>query len=164
MSDVLQGNAEYLDVFEPSPIGDEVAARGLAIVTCMDSRVDPYAMLGMQQGDAKILRNAGGRVTGDVVRALVLGSYLLGVSRVLVIAHTDCLMHTGTDADLHAAIERDNGVDTRAITFHAAKGSLEAALADDVAKLRSHPLLPRELVVGGAVYDVETGALSPLDV
>ncbi len=154
---------EHLEVFTPPKAPSGVALKGLAVVTCMDSRVDPYSMLGMHRGDLKILRNAGGRVTEDVLRTLVAACYLLGVHRVLVIAHTDCLMTSGTDEELHAAVSQHGGPDTQSLDFNAVKISPEATLAEDVTKIRSFPLLPDELIVGGAIYDVDTGRLTTYD-
>ena len=88
-ADVLAANETYADDF-PLPGLPAHAAKGLAVLTCIDSRIEPLAMLGLVPGDAKILRNAGARVTDDVLRTLVLASYLLGVDRAMVIAHTDC--------------------------------------------------------------------------
>jgi carbonic anhydrase len=85
------------------------AAKGLAVLTCIDSRIEPLAMLGLRPGDAKILRNAGARATDDVLRTLVLASYLLGVDRAMVIAHTDCRMATGSEDDVHAAVREAGG-------------------------------------------------------
>src|SRR6059058_5639675 len=95
-ADVLAANAEYARRFRLQGV-PAMAARGLAVVTCMDSRIEPLAMLGLAPGDAKILRNAGARVTDDVLRTLVLASYLLGVSRAMVIAHTNCSMATESE-------------------------------------------------------------------
>src|ERR687889_1202029 len=88
-ADVLAANAAYAASFGLAGVPSN-AARGLAVVTCMDSRIEPLAMLGLGPGDAKIIRNAGARVTDDVLRTLVLGTYLLGVDRAMVIAHTNC--------------------------------------------------------------------------
>jgi len=134
-------------------------SKGLAVLTCMDSRIEPLAMLGLRPGDAKILRNAGARVTDDVLRALVIASYLLGVRRVMVITHTDCRM-TGTEDEVHAAVLDEGGPDTRSLAFLMAE-DLEAAVRDDVQRLRSWPYL-RQLEVGGFVYSVETGRLTRL--
>src|SRR3954464_12259243 len=98
--DVLSANAEYAKQFrDPGRPGK--AAKGLAVITCMDSRISPLEMLGLQPGDAKILRNAGARVTDDVLRTLVLATHLLNVSRIMVVAHTDCRMTKVTDTDVH---------------------------------------------------------------
>src|SRR5213080_1344521 len=101
--DVLAANAEYARSFRLQGV-PAMAARGLAVVTCMDSRIDPLAMLGLGAGDAKILRNAGARVTDDVLATLVVAKYLLNVQRVMVIAHTNCRMAAADDSELRAAI------------------------------------------------------------
>src|SRR5881409_437142 len=113
--DVQQANREHARSFQPRA-KTGTAGRGLAVLTCIDSRIEPLAMLGLSPGDAKILRNAGARVTDDVLRTLVLASYLLGVDRVMVIAHTDCRM-TGSEEDLHAAVRDAGGPDTRELQF-----------------------------------------------
>lgn len=136
------------------------AARGLAILTCIDSRLEPLAMLGLQPGDAKILRNAGGRVTADVLSTLVLATSLLGVERAMVIAHTNCRMAAVSEDDLHAAVHRAGGPDTRSLTFAVANDQAETLRAD-VQRVRSSPYLTH-LHVGGFLYDVETGRLAQL--
>src|SRR6187549_1090475 len=116
IDDVFAANASYSMSFQdPGLTGN--AARGLAVLTCIDSRIDPLAMLGLVPGDAKILRNAGARVTDDVLRTLVLGDYLLGVERVMIVAHTNCRMADSTQDDVHQAIRDAGGPDTRSITF-----------------------------------------------
>jgi carbonic anhydrase len=124
----------------------------------MDSRIDPLAMLGLAPGDAKILRNAGARVTDDVLRTLVLATYLLGVQRVMVVAHTGCRMAGCTEADVHAAIHEAGGPDTRSISFLTTQDQL-AALQDDVQRIRSWSYL-RDIAVGGFLYDLDTGRIS----
>ena len=160
-ADVLDGNASYAATFPGTGLTGR-ALKGLALVTCMDSRIEPLGLLGMQQGDVKILRNAGARVTDDVLRTLVLATYLLGVERVLVMPHTDCKMASATEEDLHQSILDDFGVETRSVEFRTVDDQ-EAALAYDVTRIRSYPLLPRGLVVAAAVYDVRSGKLSPRD-
>ena len=136
------------------------AAKGLAVLTCMDSRIDPLAALGLVPGDAKILRNAGARVTDDVLRTLVLASHLLGVDRVMVMAHTDCRMVGESDARVHEAIRAKGGPDTRSIAFQVTNDQ-EATLAADVQRIRSSPYLDG-LHVGGFLYDVASGRLTRL--
>src|SRR5437016_2269810 len=94
--DLLTANIAYADAFADAGL-QPVAARGLAILTCMDSRIDPLGMLGLRKGDAKILLNAGARVTDDALRTLVLAAHLLGVTRVLVVQHTGCRMAEQSD-------------------------------------------------------------------
>jgi carbonic anhydrase len=155
--DVLAANADYAAEFEFSGRPGQ-AARGLAVVTCMDSRIDPLGMLGLAKGDAKILRNAGGRVTDDVLRTLVLATYLLGVNRVMVVEHTDCGMTKRTDDEVHQFILDTAGIDTRSLEFRTMSDQ-EACVRLDVQRVRSSPFLPKEFEVGGFIYDVKTGRL-----
>jgi len=155
-ADVLRANATYAQSFI-RPRLDGRAARGLAVLTCIDSRIDPLAMLGLVPGDAKILRNAGARVTDDVLRTLVLGDYLLGVERVMIVAHTNCRMADSTQDDVHQAIRDAGGPDTRSITFLTTVDQ-EAALETDVQRVRSWPYLGN-VAVGGFLYDLDTGLL-----
>jgi len=157
-SDVLSANRDYAAGYTDRHLEGR-AARGLAMVTCMDSRIDPLALLGMDKGDVKILRNAGARVTDDVLRTLVLAVHLLGVRRVMVVAHTDCRMSKVTDEQVHADILAGSGVDTRSLEFGTIADQ-RAVLAHDVRKVRSSPYLPADLAVIGCVYDLRTGALS----
>ena len=160
-ADLLASNKEYASAFKSSGLSGE-AIKGLAIVTCMDSRISPLAVVGMKPGDAKILRNAGARVTDDVLRTLVLASYLLGVKRILVMPHTDCRMANGDEADIHNEINVQYGIDTSSIEFKTVKDQ-KKALLEDIQKIRNFPLLNQEVVVGGAIYNVGNGKLEPLD-
>jgi len=155
-ADVLAGNAEYAATYQLAGLQAR-AARGLGVVTCMDSRIDPLRMLGLQPGDAKIVRNAGARVSDDVLRTLVLASHLLGVERVMVIAHTGCRMTTDSEDDVHAAIQAAGGPDTRSLRF-LTTGDQRASVAADVQRIRSWPFLGT-LTVGGFVYDIDNGQL-----
>ena len=128
----------------------------------MDSRINPLAIVGMRSGDAKILRNAGARVTEDVLRTLVLATYLLGVDRILVMPHTDCRMAQGSESEIHALIDGQYGIDTRSLEFKTTNDQL-GALETDVTRVRSYPLLRDGVQVGGAIYDVKTGSLKPID-
>src|SRR2546423_2510032 len=129
-ADVLAANDGYARSFDlrDAPAS---AAKGLAVLTCMDSRIEPLAMLGLEPGDAKILRNAGARVTDDVLRTLVLATYLLGVERAMVIAHTNCRMTTGDEEDVHAAVLDAGGAATRSPAVLTAGGP-NAAVVQDV--------------------------------
>lgn len=158
-ADVIAGNADYAASFELASLA-ATAAKGLAVLTCMDSRIDPLRMLGLQAGDAKILRNAGARVTKDVLRTLVLATYLLGVNRVMVVAHTNCRMADGTEEDVHAAIAAAGGPDTRSISFLLTQDQ-ETAIRTDVQRIRSWPYLV-DMTVGGFCYDLDTGKLQKI--
>jgi carbonic anhydrase len=161
-ADVLSANSDFVASFQHSDLAGE-AAKGLAIITCIDSRINPLALVGMQPGDVKILRNAGARVTDDVLRTLVLASWLLNVNRVLVMPHTECKMASMEEAEVHAAIYEESGIDTRSIEIRTVVDQI-AALELDLQRIRSFPLLPKGLVVAGAIYDVDSGKLEPLDV
>ena len=160
-ADVVAANSKFVSSFEDEHLTG-TARKGLAIVTCMDSRITPLAVVGMKSGDAKILRNAGARVTDDVLRTLVLATYLLAVDRVLVMPHTDCRMASGDEESIHASIESKHGIDTRSVEFKMVTDQ-RAALAADVESIRSYSILPKTLVVAGAIYNVDTGELEPVD-
>jgi carbonic anhydrase len=160
-ADVLSANAKHVSGFRDSGMSG-FARRGLAIVTCIDSRIDPLAVVGMVAGDVKIIRNAGARVTEDVLRTLVLASYLLGVERVLLMPHTDCRMAKGDETEIHRLIAERSGVDTTAIRFETVSDQ-RAQLRADVRAIRDYALLPADLVVGAAIYDVHSGTLTTVD-
>ncbi len=156
-ADVLTANATWANNFSRSDL-DGRAARGLALLTCIDSRIDPLAMLGLKSGDAKIIRNAGARVTDDVLTTLVIARYLLGVERLMVIVHTDCRMVAASDDELHRAIREAGGPETSDLTF-STSADQAASVCADVARVRSFRGL-EALQVGGFVYDVSSGLLT----
>jgi carbonic anhydrase len=127
----------------------------------MDSRIEPLKVVGMKGGDAKILRNAGARVTEDVLRTLVLATHLLGVKRVLVMPHTDCRMASADEPTIHQTIFDASGIDTRSIEIRTVSDQL-AALKTDVTRILTYPLLPQEIEVMGAIYDVKSGKLEKI--
>ncbi|MCW2759648.1 MAG: mtcA1 [Nocardioidaceae bacterium] len=156
--DLLTANRAYADHFDMAGF-DGVARAGVAVVTCMDSRIDPLRMLGLSPGDAKIFRNPGGRITPQALEALVLGAHLLNVNRVLVVPHTRCAMASSTQEEIRERISASSGQDASWATFGVVTDQL-AALADDVQKVRAHPLIPDSVAVGGFIYDVDTGLLT----
>ena len=156
--DVLSANRAYARDYSPAGLPAR-AARELAVLTCIDSRIEPLAMLGLRPGDAKILRNAGARVTDEALGTLVLASYLLGVSRVMVIAHTDCRMTAGED-DIHVALREAGAQDTSGLTFHVSSDQ-EASVRADVRRIRASPQLAR-VEVGGFIYDLTSGRVNQL--
>lgn len=159
--DILRANAQFVSTFTSEDLTG-TAVKGLAIVTCMDSRIDPLRIVGMHAGDAKILRNAGARVTDDVLRTLVLATHLLGVNRVLVMPHTDCRMASTDAAGIHAAISTKSGVDTRSLDFQTTSDQ-RGALLKDIVKIESYPLLHDEVRVMGTIYDVKSGLLTAVN-
>jgi carbonic anhydrase len=155
--DLLSANRDFANDFALSGF-DGVAHAGIALVTCMDSRIDPLGMLGLKPGDAKIFRNPGGRVTEQALEALVLGVHLLNVKRILVVPHTRCAMASSTLEEVRERVASSAGQDASWQTFSMVDDQ-EAALRDDVQKVRSHPLIPDTVAVGGFLYDVDTGLL-----
>jgi carbonic anhydrase len=159
--DLLAANRAYAGSFEYSGF-DGIAKAGVAIVTCMDSRIDPLGMIGLSPGDAKILRNPGGRVTDQALVALVLGVTLLKVDRVLIIEHTHCAMASSTEDELRRRVGSEAGTDASWMSLGVIDDQI-AAVRDDVAKVKAHPLIGDHVAVGGFIYDVDTGLLKPID-
>jgi carbonic anhydrase len=158
--DLMAANRSYAESFDLAGF-DGIAHAGVAMVTCMDSRIDPLRMIGLQAGDAKILRNPGGRVTERALVALVLAVNLLQVRRVLVVPHTRCAMATASEQELRRRVSESAGQDASWAELGAVPDQ-EAALHEDVARVRSHPLIHDGVQVGGFVYDVDTGLLQQL--
>ena len=158
--DLLAANRDFAATFDSSGF-DGVAHAGVAVVTCMDSRIVPLDMLGLHLGDAKIFRNPGGRVTPQALEALVLGVHLLRVERVLVVPHTRCAMASASLDELRARVSESAGQDASWQSFGVVEDQ-RAALEDDVRKVRAHPLIPASVAVGGFLYDVDTGLLDQL--
>lgn len=157
--DLLTANRHFADDFSDADF-DGVAHAGVAIVTCMDSRIDPLRMLGLELGDAKIFRNPGGRVTPQALEALVLAAHLLNVDRILVAPHTRCAMASSTETELRQRISASAGQDASWQSFGVVDDQI-ARLGEDVHKVRCHPLIPDSVKVGGFLYDVDTGLLTP---
>jgi carbonic anhydrase len=158
--DLLKGNRDYRQRFSLGGF-DGIAHAGVAMVTCMDSRIEPLEMIGLQVGDAKILRTPGGHVTPDALIGCILGVHLLGVQRILVVPHTRCAMASGTDADIIASVRAATGDDLSDLQIGATPDQRDR-LDADVRLLRNHPHLAGRAVVGGFLYDVDTGALTQL--
>ncbi|GGR64668.1 carbonic anhydrase [Nocardioides luteus] len=156
--DLLAANRTYAEEFGDGGF-DGVAHAGVAIVTCMDSRIEPLGMLGLGLGDAKIFRNPGGRVTPQAMEALVLGVHLLNVKRILVVPHTRCAVASQSEAELRAKLAESAGQDASWLHLHVIEDQVRA-LGEDVAKVRSHPFIPDDVEVGGFIYDVDTGLLN----
>ena len=155
-ADVLAANASHSSSYRPVQ-ATGVARKGLAVVTCMDSRIDPLAMLGLRPGEAKILRNAGARATDDTMRGLLLAVYLLGVDRIMLVGHTKCAMTGGNDDDIRQAIVDGGGPQVDDIEFLTTQDQ-DATLRSDVERVATWPHL-RDVTVGGFVYDLDDGRL-----
>jgi carbonic anhydrase len=155
---VLEANRAYADAFDRGDL--EIApARPLLVLTCIDARLDPAAFLGLEIGDGHVLRNAGGRVTDDVVRSAAISSWLLGTREFLVIHHTDCGMTRFTNEALHGMIRDATGMDVSDEDFLPFT-DVEQSVRDDVARLRETKTLPDDVRVTGFVYDVRTGEVT----
>jgi carbonic anhydrase len=156
---VLKANEEYVRNFNLANLSTP-PARHLAIVACMDARLTVEELAGLKTGDAHIIRNAGGLVTDDVIRSLLISHYLLGTNEWMIVEHTDCGMLTFKDEDLLSRLERETGAVAHAPSHFHAFTDLETNLLRQIAKLRAHPWVPKEIPVRGFIYDVGTGRLN----
>ncbi|HEX5818105.1 MAG TPA: carbonic anhydrase [Gemmatimonadales bacterium] len=159
--ELLAANERYAARFDKGDL-PLPPARRVAIVTCMDARIDPAQALGLSEGDAHVIRNAGGRAH-EALRSLVISQRLLGTREVVVIHHTDCGMVTFTDDELRDKVREDLGADASHIAFLPFK-DLEESVRQDVAYLRASPLIPADVPIRGFVYDVRTGTVSEVPV
>ncbi|WP_069804559.1 beta-class carbonic anhydrase [Thermogemmatispora onikobensis] len=159
IEELLAANERYASTFQKGEL-PLPPARRLAIVTCMDARIDPARILGLEEGDAHVIRNAGGR-TAEALRSLIISQQLLGTTTILVIHHTDCGMLTFENADLQRRLQEQFGADASGIDFLPFK-DLEQSVRDDIALLRSSPFLLKESEIIGFVYDVHSGRLLPV--
>src|SRR5574340_958599 len=158
IAEVLAANESYAQDFNlghlPMP-----PARKLAVVACMDARLSVEQMLGLETGDAHVIRNAGGIVTEDALRSLLISHYLLGTEEFLIINHSDCGMLTFKDEELRERLEKETGRAAVAPVHFHAFANLEENVRRQISRVRSHPWIPRHVPVRGFVYDVRTGRL-----
>ena len=155
--DVLRNNAQYAESFDKADL-PLPPALNMAVVACMDARLDTHKLLGIQEGDAHVIRNAGGVVTDDVLRSLVISQRLLGTREVVLIHHTDCGMLTFRDDDVKDAIQADTGL--RPSFAMEAFGNLEGDVRQSIARIKASPFVPVKDQIRGFVYDCATGRLS----
>ncbi|HZD74845.1 MAG TPA: carbonic anhydrase [Actinomycetota bacterium] len=132
-------------------------ARHVAVVACMDARLNPYGMLGLREGDAHVIRNAGGVVTDDVIRSLLISQRLLGTREIVLVHHSDCGMLTFRDDDVKSAVEADTGL--RPPFALEAFGHLDQDVRQSIARIKGSPFIPHKESVRGFVYDVASGKL-----
>jgi len=154
--DLLANNAEYGASFSgplPMPPG-----KGVAVLACMDARLDVYRLLGLQEGEAHVIRNAGGVVTDDAIRSLTISQRLLGTTEVVLIHHTDCGMLTFTDDTFKADIQSDTGIKPH--WSAEAFSDLEQDVRQSIARIKTSPFVPNKDSVRGFVFDVGTGKLT----
>src|SRR6478735_6141465 len=156
VDEVTAANERYAAGFAkgelPMPPG-----RRFAVVTCMDARLDPAGFLGLEEGDAHVIRNAGGLVNDETIRSLLISHHLLGTEEAVVIGHTDCGMLTFTNADVHEKL----GAESESIDFQPFPDVAERVRQRDK-MIRSHPLLPDSFGASGFVYDVRSGRIEPV--
>lgn len=155
--EVLEANESYAQGFDkgdtPMPPGRQVA-----VLTCMDARLHPEAFLGLDIGDAHVIRNAGGRADPGAIRSLIISQRLLGTTEIIVIHHEDCGMVTFSNEDLVSKVREDLGADASSIDFMPF-ADLEQSVIDDVEALRASEFIPDHVSISGAVYDVKSGRL-----
>ena len=154
--ELLANNERYAASFDQ---GDLPLAPGkkVAVVACMDARLNPYAILGLQEGDAHVIRNAGGVVTDDEIRSLAISQRLLGTEEIILIHHTDCGMLTFRDDEFKAQVQSDTGIKPEWAVE--AFSDLDDDVRQSIARIKANPFIPHKDSVRGFVYDVETGRL-----
>lgn len=184
LASVLEANRAYAETFDQSHLPSP-PAKHFAILTCMDARMDPAKIAGLSEGDAHVIRNAGGRASDDAIRSLIISHKFLGTTEWFVIQHTGCGMATVTDAeiaqllkeDLETAVhngehwenpERDSSANTKpgsdlghSIQWHTI-ADLQQSVLDDVQTIQNHPLVPSHIQIYGFIYDVQNGKLTPI--
>lgn len=184
MASIIEANTHYHKTFKQSELGTQ-PTRGLSILTCMDCRMDPYKFAGLQDGEAHIIRNAGGRATEDAIRSLIVSHKFLGTTDWCVIHHTGCGMTTVTDETIGQLLEQDletavlddgTWVNPERVSSDNKKpGSdvgktikwytftdLEQSVLTDIKLIKDHPLVPSHINIYGFIFDIETGALTPV--
>lgn len=161
-ADLLEANARYADSgpHEVAPTG--VARKGLALLTCIDTRIDPLAVFGLEPGDAKILRNAGARATEDALRSLALSTAALGVTRIAIVQHTDCKVASASNDELIAAVVEATGRPQPGFDALGIGDQAKTVIAD-AALVRASPLIPDDVVVAAFVLDLHEGRLVPAE-
>ncbi len=157
--EVVKANESYAQNFTqghlPLP-----PARRLAVVACMDARLMVSEALGLSVGDAHVIRNAGGLVTEDALRSLIISHHLLGTQEFVIINHTDCGMLTFQDDDLRGKLRQETGTATDTPSHFHAFGDLEENVRRQIEKVQAHPWIPKQIPVRGFIYDVKTGKLN----
>lgn len=161
LSELLESNRRYAAGFKKGAL-PMPPRKHVAILVCMDARIDPAKVLGLEEGDAHVIRNAGGRASDDAIRSLVISQQLLGTREVLVIHHTDCGMLTFSNDQLRSKVKADLGADASTVDF-LPFSDVDQSVKDDVATLRNCPLLLKDAPISGFIYDVKTGRLLPVE-
>ena len=160
----LSANARYAADFATTSKGQlpMPPGRKVAVLTCMDARLDPAQALGLAEGDAHVIRNAGGRASADALRSLIISERLLGTREIVVIHHTDCGMLTFSNEDLRQKLGQQFDADPSGIDF-LPFGDLAQSVRDDIATIRAADFIPDDILISGFIYDVRSGSLQPVD-
>jgi carbonic anhydrase len=161
IDELLANNERYASSFQKGDL-PAAPAKKLAVVVCMDARLDVHKILGLEEGDAHVIRNAGGVVTEDAIRSLVISQRLLGTEEIVLIHHTDCGMLTFKDDDLKRQIERDTGI--RPAFALEAFGDVDDDVHQSIARIEASPFIPKKSQIRGFVYDVHSGRLNEIRV
>jgi carbonic anhydrase len=156
IDELLQNNERYAEGFEKGDL-PLPPAKGVAVVACMDARLHVSKILGLEEGDAHIIRNAGGVVTDDEIRSLAISQRLLGTSEIILIHHTDCGMLTFTDDDFRRELQQETGI--RPEWAAEAFSDLDEDVRQNIARIKASPFIPKKDAVRGFVYEVESGRL-----
>jgi carbonic anhydrase len=156
IDELLESAESYREEFEKGDLALPPARR-VAIVACMDARLNPYGLLGLSEGDAHVIRNAGGVITDDEIRSLAISQRLLGTEEIMLIHHTDCGMLTFTDEEFRRQVQEDTGLKPHWTVE--AFDDLEEDVRHSIARIKASPFIPRKDSIRGFVYDVETAEL-----
>jgi carbonic anhydrase len=154
----LKNNAVYADTYTRSPSSSARPARHVAVVACMDSRLDIFALLGLGHGEAHVTRNAGGVVTDDMIRSLAISQRLLGTTEIVLIHHTDCGLQKTTEDEFKGAIEAETGI--RPPWAVESFTDAEQDVRQSIGRIKASPFIPHKDCVRGFVFDVDTGQLN----
>jgi len=160
VEEFLKANEAYASTFTKGSL-PMPPARHVAVLTCMDARLIPARFLGLEEGDAHVIRNAGGRASEDAIRSLIISEQLLGTTEIVVIHHTDCGMLTFSNKDLHTKLQQEFKADASHIDF-LPFSDLEQSVRDDLATIKASPFIPESIAVSGFIYDVSSGKLLPV--
>jgi carbonic anhydrase len=160
IDELLRNATSYAESFDKADLALPPARR-IAIVACMDARLNPHALLGLEEGDAHVIRNAGGVITDDEIRSLAISQRLLGTEEIMLIHHTDCGMLTFTDDELRRQIQDETGV--KPAWAAEAFDDLEEDVRQSIARIEASPFIPRKDAIRGFVYEVETGRVREVE-
>lgn len=159
--EIQEANARYAATFDRAEL-QAPPLRNVAVLTCMDARLDPAKFLGLEEGDAHVIRNAGGRADQDALRSLIISQQFLGTNEIVVIHHTHCGMSGFSNEELHSRLFDRFGASAEEIDFLPFT-DLAQSVRDDIATIRTCPFIPEDVTISGFIYDVKTGRIETVD-